>query len=83
MQIEIFTGPSCSYCDSAKMLLDKNRIEYNERNVGDPEIFAELQARLPRVKSIPQIFIEGDHVGGFEDLKLLLESIVYKDNLTQ
>ena len=67
--IEIFTGPGCGYCDAAKALLKRRRLTFTERDVSDPAVQAEFRERLPRVRSIPQIFIDGEHIGGYEDLE--------------
>ncbi len=71
--IEIFTGPGCGYCNAAKTLLRRHNLPFNERDVSDPATLQEFRDRLPRVKSIPQVFIDGEHIGGYEDLKLKLE----------
>jgi len=71
--IEIFTGPGCSYCDRAKEALQERELTYTERDVSDEQVLAEFRERLPRVKSIPQIFIDGQHIGGYEDLMLWME----------
>ncbi len=72
MEIEIFTGPGCGYCEQAKALLARHQLAFTERDVSDPAVQAEFRARLPRIRSIPQIFIDGEHIGGFEDLELRL-----------
>lgn len=72
--IEIFTGPGCSYCDQAKAALKENGFDFIERDVSDDTVLAEFQERLPRVRSIPQIFADGNHVGGYEDLMRWLKS---------
>ena len=70
--IEIFSSPKCGYCDAAKALLKGKGLVYRERDIAsDPEERAELLRRLPRAKAVPQIFIDGRHIGGFEDLELL------------
>ena len=71
-RIEIFTGPGCGYCEAAKALLTERGLRFQERDVSDPAVQAEFRERLPRVKSIPQIFIDGAHIGGYDDLKLTL-----------
>ena len=68
--VEIFTGPRCGYCTAAKSLLQQLGMSYTERDVRDPEVLQEMRARLPRSKSIPQIFIDGEHIGGYDDLRL-------------
>lgn len=70
--IEIFTGPGCGYCAAAKRLLADRGLAYRERDIADAAVRAEMKDRLPREKTIPQIFIDGDHIGGFEDLELHL-----------
>ena len=68
MRIEIFTGPGCGYCARAKALLEARGLAYSERDLSDAQVRAEFARRLPREKTIPQIFIDGAHVGGYEDL---------------
>ena len=65
MKIEIFSTPQCRYCDAAKKLLDEKGLAYTNLDVmSDPTILADFQQRLPRAKAVPQIFIDGDHIGG-------------------
>ena len=72
-KIEMFAGPNCRYCQAAKDLLAANGLAYTERDISDPEVLQEFRERLPRQKSIPQIFIDGEHIGGSEDLRLRLD----------
>ena len=73
-KIEIFSAPNCGYCQRAKALLDRKGLTYRELDIAaDPVQLEELRRRLPRSKAIPQIFIDGDHIGGYEDLCLLDE----------
>ena len=67
--IEIFTGPGCSHCEAAKALLKTHKLAFTERDVSDSAVLAEFRERLPRVRSLPQIFVDGEHIGSFEDLK--------------
>jgi glutaredoxin len=73
-EIEIFTGPGCAHCEQAKALLRQHGVEYVERDVSDAAVIIEFRQRLPRLKSLPQIFADGDHLGGLEDLQMLLLS---------
>ena len=70
--IEIFTGPGCAHCETTKALLKEHDLPYEERDVSDPAVMAELRARLPRVRALPQIFADGQHLGNDEDLRLKL-----------
>jgi glutaredoxin 3 len=69
--IEIFTGPDCGYCRRAKAVLERRNLQFREIDVSAAEGREEMQRRLPRARSIPQIFIGGEHVGGCEDLERL------------
>lgn len=55
----------------AKTLLSRKGIEYKEADISVPQNRLEMAQRLPRARSIPQIFIDGKHVDGCEDLELL------------
>jgi glutaredoxin 3 len=67
-RIEIFTGPGCSYCTAAKRLLTSRNLPYVERDITDPDVLAEMRRRLPNARTIPQIFVGDQHVGGYDDL---------------
>lgn len=69
--VEIYTGPQCSYCVRAKSLLSRKGVDYKELDISSPQNRLEMAQRLPRARSIPQVFIDGQHVGGCEDLELL------------
>ena len=71
--VEIFTGPNCGYCSAAKQLLTQHGLAFTEFDVSDVRVRDDFRARLPRTKSVPQIFIDGVHIGGYEDLKLHMQ----------
>jgi glutaredoxin 3 len=73
-QIEIYTQPWCPYCTRAMNLLDTKGAAYREIDAphGSPAR-AEAQARSGR-STVPQIFIDGQHVGGCDDLVALERS---------
>ncbi|EYD73216.1 Glutaredoxin 3 (Grx2) [Limimaricola hongkongensis DSM 17492] len=71
-QIEIYTSPTCGYCHAAKRLLAHKGVSYNEINVAaQPERRAEMVQRANGGRTVPQIFIGGTHVGGYDDMALL------------
>ncbi|MDH3608137.1 MAG: glutaredoxin 3 [Gammaproteobacteria bacterium] len=72
-KVEIFSGPQCNYCNQAKALLDEIGIDYIELDISDDKHRDEFAHRLPRIRSIPQIFVDEQHIGGFEDLQILKE----------
>lgn len=73
-QVEIYTGPHCSYCSRAKTLLSAKGVVYKEHDVSGPGGREAMLQRLPRARTIPQIFIAGEHIGGCDDLELLESS---------
>ena len=72
-KVEIFSGPQCNYCSQAKALLDEVGIKYIELDISNEQCRNELVRRLPRSRSVPQIFVNGEHIGGFEDLVIFKE----------
>ncbi|MCR6658613.1 glutaredoxin 3 [Asticcacaulis taihuensis] len=70
-KIDIYTKPYCPYCERAKALLEEKGAEYNEIVAShDPALRAEMNERSGRY-TYPQIFINGTHVGGCDDLMAL------------
>lgn len=69
--IEVFTGPNCDYCRRAKAVLTRRNLSFREIDVDNVAGREELRRRLPHARTIPQIFIAGEHVGGCQDLERL------------
>jgi glutaredoxin 3 len=70
-RIEIYTTPFCGYCARAKGLLDKKGAAYDEMDVmEDAGKRAEMRERSRR-STVPQIFINGQHIGGSDELAAL------------
>jgi glutaredoxin 3 len=71
-KIEIYTTMICPYCSRAKKLLDAKGAQYSEIDVmTDGKLRAEMRARAGGRTSVPQIFINGEHIGGCDDLYAL------------
>lgn len=69
--VEIYTTPICPYCVRAKALLDKKGVTYKEVNVmRDPDRRKEMERRSGG-HTVPQIFIDGEAIGGCDDLYAL------------
>jgi glutaredoxin 3 len=68
-RVEVYTTPMCPYCVAAKRLLDERSIPYAEFDVAaDAALRAEVTQRSGR-RTVPQIFIDGRSIGGFEELR--------------
>lgn len=69
--VTLYTTGHCAYCVNAKALLSRKGVAYEEIDVGSsPQRLAEMLQRSNR-RSVPQIFIGAQHVGGFDDLAAL------------
>ena len=67
-RVTIYTTEPCGYCRTAKALLDKRAIPYDEVNLAkDPEGRAEL-VRRTGMMTFPQVVIDGTAIGGFQEL---------------
>jgi glutaredoxin 3 len=70
-KIEMYTTPFCGYCARAKGLLDSKGAAYDETDVMmDDKKRTEMRARTKRT-TVPQIFINGEHIGGSDELQAL------------
>ena len=71
-QIDIYTDMLCSYCALAKRLLKSKQVDFNEIEVNsDANLRAEIRSRANGQRTVPQIFIDDIHIGGYDDLYLL------------
>jgi glutaredoxin 3 len=70
--VEIYTWSRCPFCIRAKALLDRKNIDYTEYCIdGDEDAREEMAERANGRRSLPQIFINGRHVGGCDELYAL------------
>ena len=70
--VEIYTTPTCPYCHAAKRLLTKKGVAFTEIDVSrDPALRSKMTARAGGSHTVPQIFIDGTHVGGCDDIHAL------------
>ena len=67
-EVEIYTLEWCPYCEKAKALLKSKGVSYKEYDIGKEEVEEEMQERTDGAKTVPQIFIDGHLVGGYDDL---------------
>ena len=68
----VYMGPRCAFCDAAKRLLTRNNIPYKEINIALEEgKMDEMLNKSNGKRTIPQIFFDEYHVGGFEELRAL------------
>ena len=70
-QITIYTTRFCSYCVRAKRLLKRKGVEFSEIQIDNHRRLRKEMERLSGRSTVPQIFIEGRHVGGYDDMASL------------
>ncbi len=71
-KITIYTGPQCNYCDAAKRLLIRNKAPYNEINIATVEgAMDEMIQKANGKRTIPQIFFDDQHIGGYDEVRAL------------
>lgn len=74
-KVEVYSKNSCPYCDRAKALLTEKGVDFTEIRVDqDPDQFEVMLKRCPGRRTFPQILINDQPVGGFDDLWALEQS---------
>ena len=80
--IIVYTGPFCNFCDAAKRLLKRNGLSFSEIDVSTGEkIKEEMIKKSNGQRTIPQIFFDDYHVGGYTELRELEKSNNLKKKL--
>ena len=75
MKVEIYTKDFCIWCDRAKDLLNAHSIDFNEIDLSDDDSRTKFYENIGNnVKTVPQIFIDGQRVGGYQDLREWLDA---------
>jgi glutaredoxin 3 len=69
--IIIYTTKTCPYCVKAKMLFQKKNLVYKEVDVSEDKAREDMILKAGGKRSVPQIFINGTHIGGCDDLYAL------------
>lgn len=75
MKAIVWSKYHCPYCDQAKKLLTQRGIEFEERKIGDGWTKEDLLEAVPTARTVPQIFLNDQLIGGFNELKQHFESV--------
>ena len=71
-KITVYTGPVCNYCDAAKRLLKRNNALFTEINIAEVDgALDEMLNKSSGKRTIPQIFFDDQHIGGYEEIRAL------------
>ena len=70
--ITIYTGPLCNYCDAAKRLLERNNANFKEIDITKVNgAMDEMIKKAKGKRTIPQIFFDDKHIGGYDEVRAL------------
>ena len=70
--ITMYIGPLCNFCDAAKRLLSRNNLKYEEIDISTKDdLRDEMIKKANGKRTIPQIFFDNYHVGGYVELREL------------
>ena len=70
--IIMYTGPMCNFCDAAKRLFARNNLSYKEIDISTKDgLRDEMIKKANGKRTIPQIFFDDHHVGGYVELRAL------------
>lgn len=69
MKAVVWSKDNCTFCVQAKNLLETKGIEYEERKIGENYTIEDLLKVVPNARTVPQIFLGEEYVGGFTELK--------------
>ena len=71
-KITMYTGPFCNYCEAAKRLLARNNESYNEIDISKVDgAMDEMIKKANGKRTIPQIFFDEKHIGGYDEVRAL------------
>lgn len=65
----VWSKDNCAFCDQAKNLLKSRGIEFEERNINKDWTREQLLETVPTARTLPQIFLDDELVGGFTELR--------------
>lgn len=74
MKAIVWSKNACPFCDQAKNLLKLKGIEFEERNMNKDWTREQLLEAVPNARTVPQIFLDEELIGGFQELKKYFEA---------
>ncbi len=74
-KVEVFWRKGCGYSMKVMELFEKMEVKYKSYNIWEDDTASdEMKKRLPKLTSVPQVFIDGKHIGGCDDTLSLYKS---------
>jgi len=75
MKAIVWSKDQCPFCVQAKALLESKGIEIEERNVSKTWTKEQLLEAVPTARTLPQVFLDDNYIGGFQELKRHFEKV--------
>ena len=75
MKAVVWSKPACPFCVKAKNLLKNKGIEYEEKNIAEGYKIEDLLELVPNARTMTQIWLDGEHIGGYDQLEAKLKEI--------
>ena len=69
MKAVVWSKDACPFCDQAKALLKQKGIEFEEKKIGHGYTREQLLEAVPNARTVPQIFLDNELIGGFTELR--------------
>ena len=73
MKAIVWSKPACPYCTKAKTLLKSKCIDYEEKNIAEGYKIQDLLELVPNARTMPQIWLDEEHIGGYYELEARLK----------
>ncbi len=73
MKAIVWSKDNCTFCDQAKALLEQRNIAYEEKKIGHGFTREDLLEAVPAARTVPQIFVNNNLIGGFTELRKYIE----------
>lgn len=76
--ITIYGKPTCRYCDMARKLCETRGVEYTYYSIGTDCTQEEFSNVFPEARTVPQIIVDGEKIGGFDGFGAYLDKVNYQ-----
>ena len=71
MKAIVWSKPACPFCVKAKNLLKSKGIEYEEKNIAEGHNIQDMLALVPNARTMPQVWVDDQHIGGYDEVRAL------------
>ncbi|MQX38465.1 glutaredoxin domain-containing protein [Roseospira navarrensis] len=78
VKVEIYTKSNCTFCAKAKAWMQEHGVAYEEHDVSTAAAFTDMKQRLPDARTVPQILMDGNLIGGYDTLMQYEQPILTK-----